>query len=335
MNHIQNEILRLKEKGLTRLCVEDDIKKISELTFEINSLKKQKNAVIAAHVYQRPEIVLGVADFVGDSYKLAKDCIGVDADIIIFCGVNFMAETAKIINPDKRVFIPEKNAGCSLSDSITARDVIELKKKYPDTPVVTYINTSAEVKAESDVVVTSSNAEKILKKLFENNSRVVFIPDKYMGSNLARKLDKEIGKDIILWDGSCIVHEKFDPSVINLYRQKYPDMMVMAHSECPSDIIKNVDFMGSTSDMLKQIENTNASHYMLITECGLGEIAVTKYPDKKFIAMCRLCPYMKMITLESIKDILLNLPSENEIFVSDLVAKKARKSIDKMFELAK
>ncbi len=331
---IGNEILRLKEKGLSKLCVEESLEKIAALTLEINKLKKEKKAVIAAHVYQRPEIILGTADFVGDSYKLAKDCVGVDAEIIVFCGVNFMAETAKILNPQKRVFIPQKDAGCSLSDSIKAEDVRNLKKNYPSAPVVTYINTSADVKAESDVIVTSSNAEKILRKIFEKNKQVIFIPDKYMGKNLADKLNKKIGTDIILWDGSCIVHEKFDPEIISDYRKKYPDMMVMAHSECPSEIIKKVDFMGSTSDMLKQIENTNASHYMLITECGLGELAAVKYPNKKFIAMCRLCPYMKMITLENIKDTLLNLKSENEIFVEESVASKAKKSIEKMFEFA-
>jgi len=335
MNEIQREILNLKEKGLTRICSADDINEIAALTLEINRLKKEKNAVIAAHLYQRAEVILGVADFVGDSYKLAKECIGVNSDIIIFCGVNFMAETAKILNPEKRVFIPDKNAGCSLSESMRADDLIKLKEKYPGVPVVTYINTSADIKALSDVVVTSSNAEKILARVFEKNKRVIFIPDKYMGRNLAKRLNKEIGVELIIWNGSCIVHENFDSSIILEYRKKYPDMLVMAHSECPSEIIKNVDFMGSTSDMLFQIEHTNASAYMLVTECGLGELAMTKYPEKNFIAMCRLCPYMKMINLENIKDTLFNLPADKEIILEENVIIKAKKSIEMMFEFSK
>lgn len=333
MNEIDREILRLKEKGIGSGCV-DDIKKAAELIVNINRLKKEKKAVIASHVYQRPEIVSGISDFVGDSYKLAKDCSNVDADVIIFCGVNFMGETAKILNPQKRVFVPSKDAGCSLSDSITAGDVIELKKKYPGVPVVAYINTKAEVKAESDVVVTSSSAFKILKKMFERYNRVIFIPDKYMGLNLARELNKKPYEELILSNGSCIVHEKFDPSIIKYYRKKYPDMMVMAHTECPTSIIENVDFMGSTSDMMKQIELTNALCYMLITECGLGELATITYPEKKFIAMCRICPYMKSITLEKVYETLKNLPEDLEIKLESDIIKKAKRSIDMMFELA-
>lgn len=331
---IEREILRLKEKGLGRLCIEKEINDIALLTLEINKLKRQKRAVIPVHVYQRPEIIFGISDFVGDSYKLAKDCSKIEADNIVFCGVRFMAETAKILNPNKRVFIPKPDAGCSLSDSITVSDVIRLRNEYPDTPVVTYINTSAEVKSVSDVVVTSSSALKILSKLFEKYRRIIFIPDKYMAANLARILNKRIGKDIITWDGSCIVHERFDPSLIKEYRKKYPSMLVLAHSECPSEIIKEVDFMGSTSDMLKMIETTNASHYMLITECGLGELAVSKFPNKNFIAMCRLCPYMKMINLNDVLDTIKDFPSEREIILDNKIIEEAKRAIDKMFELA-
>ncbi|MCX7641039.1 MAG: quinolinate synthase NadA [Elusimicrobiales bacterium] len=334
MSELEKEIERLKSKGLSRICAQRDLSQIALLTLEINKLKKQRNAVIPVHVYQRPEIIVGVADFVGDSYKLAKDCVDVNSDVIIFCGVKFMAETAKILNPQKRVFIPDVKAGCSLSDSITANDILKLKEKYPDVPVVTYINTSAEVKAVSDIIVTSSSALKILSKLFEKYKRIIFVPDKYMGANLAKILNKKIGEDIILWDGSCIVHEKFDSSIIKDYRKKYPSMLVLAHSECPSEIIKEVDFMGSTSDMLKFVETTNAQIYMLITECGLGEFAVTKFPNKNFIAMCRLCPYMKMITLENILDTLKYLPPESEINIKDDIIKKAQNSLNKMFEIS-
>lgn len=331
--NIKKEILRLKDKGITKLCVEKDIEDIALLTSKINELKEQKNAVIAAHLYQRPEIILGVSDFIGDSFKLAKDCKNTDADIIIFCGVNFMAQTAKILNPQKRVFIPDVNAGCSLSDSIKAQDIIELKKKYPNVPVVSYINTNVDVKAESDVIVTSSNALKILKKIFEKNEKVIFLPDKYMGRNLAKQLNKKIGDELILWDGSCVVHENFDVSIIEEYRKKYPDMMVLAHSECPTEIINSVDFMGSTSDMIEAIKNTNASSYMLVTECGLGEYAMTLFREKNFIAMCRLCPYMKMITLENILDTLEKLNPEREILIDNSLIEKAEKSLSKMFEL--
>jgi quinolinate synthase len=332
---VKNEIIRLKEKGLTNICVEGELEQIAELTVEINRLKKLKNAVILAHVYQRPEVILGISDLVGDSFKLSRDCSGIKADIILFCGVNFMAQTAKILNPDRRVFVPSPDAGCSLSDSIKKEDVIALRKKYPDAPVVTYINTEAEVKAYSDVIVTSSNAEKILSNLYKKNKRIIFIPDKFMGRNIARSLNKRIGDEMILWDGSCIVHEKFDVSVIKEYRKKYPNMMVMAHSECPSEIIENVDFMGSTSDMLAQIKNTSAGSYMLVTECGLGELATTTFPDKKFIAMCRLCPYMKMTSLENVLETLKNLPSNNEVILSKDLIERSRKSIDMMFELAR
>jgi quinolinate synthase len=331
---IKNEILRLKEKGLTSICVEGELEHIAELTVEINKLKKLKNAVILAHVYQRPEVILGISDLVGDSFKLSRDCSGIKADIILFCGVNFMAQTAKILNPDRRVFVPSPDAGCSLSDSIKKEDVIALRKKYPDAPVVTYINTEAEVKAYSDVIVTSSNAEKILSNLYKKNKRIIFIPDKFMGRNIAMNLNKRIGDEMILWDGSCIVHENFDVSVIKEYRKKYPNMMVMAHSECPLEIIENVDFMGSTSDMLEQIKNTSAESYMLVTECGLGELATTMFPNKKFIAMCRLCPYMKMTSLENVLETLKNLPPDNEIILSKDLIERSRKSIDMMFELA-
>lgn len=330
---IELEIKRLKERGLSRLCLDRDLIEIAKLTLEINNLKKEKNAVIPVHFYQRPEIIFGVGDFVGDSYKLAKDCMSVNADIIIFCGVRFMAETAKILNPQKRVFIPRPDAGCSLSDSIKKEDVLKLKELYPAAPVVTYINTSAEVKAVSDVVVTSSSAISILKKLFDIHQKIIFIPDKYMGKNLANMLKKEIGKDLILWDGACVVHEKFDPQIIREYRKKYPSMLVLAHSECPSEVVSDVDFIGSTSDMLKMIETTNASHYMLVTECGLGEVAMARFPKKSFIAMCRLCPYMKMITLEDILDTLRSLPKEKEIILDEELIKDARKSIDEMFNL--
>ncbi len=324
----------MMEKGLRENCLARGLPAVAALTEKINRLKKEKNAVVCAHVYQTPDIICGVGDFVGDSYKLADDSRKTAADIIIFCGVHFMGETAKILNPSKKVYVPSKNAGCSLSESITAEDVRKLKAQYPGLPVVTYINTSAEVKAESDCIVTSANAEKILRKLYQKNERLIFIPDRFMGANLAKVLGKTPGKNIILWQGSCVVHEKFDAGVIAVYRKNYPGGAVRAHAECPSDIINAVDFMGGTGDMLHYIENTNAAAYLLVTECGFGELARIRYPGKNFIAMCRLCPYMKSITLESVLDVLEKPRAELEVTVPPEVAEKARRSIEKMFELA-
>ncbi len=333
MDALNEEIKRLTALGLHRRCVEGDIARVAGLTLEINTLKKKKNAVICAHVYQTPDIILGIGDLVGDSYKLADDCRKTAADIIVFCGVHFMAETAKILNPSKKVYVPSKNAGCSLSEAITGEDVRKLKAAHPGLPVVTYINTSAEVKAESDCIVTSANAEKILHKMYEKHDKVIFIPDRFMGTNLAKVLGKTPGKDIILWHGTCIVHEHLNPDLIKIYRQKYPGLVALAHAECPSDLIAAVDFMGGTGDMMRYVENTNAAAYLLVTECGFGELAKLKFPQKNFIAMCRLCPYMKSITLESVLALLKD-PNPEEVTVPAEIAARAKRSIDKMFELA-
>jgi quinolinate synthase len=244
-----------------------------------------------------------------------------------------MAETAKILNPSKKVYVPSKNAGCSLSEAITAADVRKLKAGHPGVPVVTYINTSADVKAESDCIVTSANAEKILRKMYEKHDKVIFIPDRFMGANLAKVLGKTPGKDIILWKGTCIVHEHLSPELIGIYRKRYPGLVALAHAECPSELIDAVDFMGGTGDMMRYVENTNAAAYLLVTECGFGELAKLKFPQKNFIAMCRLCPYMKSITLESVLA-LLKSPNPEEVTVPKAIATRAKKAIEKMFELA-
>ena len=330
---LTDEMKRLTALGLHRRCAEGALDKVAALTLEINRLKAKKNAVICAHVYQTPDIILGIGDLVGDSYKLADDCRRTQADAIIFCGVHFMAETAKILNPSKKVYVPSKNAGCSLSEAITGEDVRKLKAEHPGLPVVTYINTSAEVKAESDCIVTSANAEKILRKMYEKHDRVIFVPDRFMGANLAKVLGKTPGKDIILWKGTCIVHEHLNPELIKIYRQRYPGLAVLAHAECPSELIDAVDFMGGTGDMMRYVESTNAAAYLLVTECGFGELAKLKFPAKNFVAMCRLCPYMKSITLESVLALLKD-PSPEEVTVPPAIAVKAKKAIDKMFELA-
>lgn len=330
---LEAEMKRLMALGLHRRCAGGGLESTAALTLRINRLKKEKNAVICAHVYQTPDIILGIGDLAGDSYKLSDDCRKTSADVIIFCGVHFMAETAKILNPSRKVYVPSSNAGCSLSESISAADVRKLKAEHPGLPVVTYINTSADVKAESDCIVTSANAEKILRRMYEKHESLIFIPDRYMGANLAKALGKTPGKDIILWNGACVVHEKFDASLIQVYRRKYPGLVALAHAECPSDLIKAVDFMGGTGDMMRYVESTNAPAYLLVTECGFGELAQLKFPEKNFIAMCRLCPYMKSITLESVLA-LLESPTPQEVTVPAAIAARAKKSIDKMFELA-
>jgi len=333
MDELKEEIKRLTALGLHHRCVEGGLSRVAGLTLEINRLKRRRNAVICAHVYQTPDIILGIGDLVGDSYKLADDCRKTAADAIVFCGVHFMAETAKILNPLKKVYVPSSNAGCSLSEGITAADVRKLKAEHPGLPVVTYINTSAEVKAESDCIVTSANAEKILRKMYERHKAVIFVPDRFMGANLARVLGKTPGKDIFLWNSTCVVHERFRPELVDVYREKYPGLVALAHAECPSELIKAVDFMGGTGDMMRYVESTSAAAYLLVTECGFGELAKLRFPEKNFIAMCRLCPYMKSITLESVLALLKD-PAPREVLVPEAVAAKARVAIDRMFELA-
>ncbi len=329
------EAERLFGKGLGDLGYsEDDLRRCAELTWKINILKKEKRAVIPAHVYQRAEILHGVADFIGDSYKLARLCQKSPAERIIFCGVRFMAETAKILNPEKEVLLPAPQAGCSLSESISGEDVRKLRAEHPGAPVATYINTSAEVKAESDVIVTSANAPKILSKLFEAHKKIIFLPDELMGKNLAKALNKKIGAEIILWKGRCIVHENFDASSIDYYRKIYPGVKILAHSECSPGLVSVVDLVGGTGDMMRYVEKTKAPYYMLITECGLGDLARTEFPDKVFVPMCRLCPHMRATDLKSILRALEDPQPSSVIEVPKEIAERAKKPIEKMFEMA-
>jgi quinolinate synthase len=332
---LEAEADRLAGKGLAELGYSDqDLERCARLTWKINLLKKRRNAVIPAHVYQRPEIIHGVSDMVGDSYKLAKMCAQTPAREIVFCGVRFMAETAKILNPEKEVYLPALEAGCSLSESITAADVRALKAKHPGLPVVVYINTSAAVKAECDVVVTSANAAAILKKLYQKHDTLIFIPDELMGTNLARELGKKPGVDMIIWKGHCIVHENFDASSVALYRKMYPGVQIMAHAECSPGLVQAVDFVGGTGDMMKLVEKTRSPYYMLVTECGLGDLARTKFPEKVFVPMCRLCPYMKAVDLEHVLRVLERQPAAHRIDIKPELAARARKPIEAMFALA-
>ncbi|MFA5138390.1 MAG: quinolinate synthase NadA [Elusimicrobiota bacterium] len=322
-------------KGLAALGYSQaELESMSELCRRINALKRERHAVIPAHVYQRPEILAGISDFTGDSYRLAKLCAETDAETIVFCGVRFMAESAKILNPDKEVLLPVPSAGCSLADSITAADVRRLRARHPGVPVVSYINTTAEVKAESDVIVTSANAGRILGRLFEKHSKLVFLPDAWMGRNLAAELGKRLGRDLILWDGKCMVHENFDASSVPQYRKTYPGVRLLAHAECNPDLVGAMDFVGGTGDMLRYLRETEAPYYMLITECGLGELARMQMPHKNLVPMCRLCPHMKVTDLGAVLRTLECPRPSQRILVEPHIAKRARRALERMFELA-
>ena len=288
----------------------------------INELKQQRDAVILAHNYQTPEIFHGVADFSGDSLELAHRGAQSEAAVILMCGVHFMAETAKILAPEKTVLIPDLKAGCSLAEAITAEDVRLLKQKYPGAPVVTYVNTSAEVKAESDICCTSANAVQIVESL--GVDRVIFLPDGYLGRYVAGKTDVEI----ILWEGSCEVHERFTRDEIRAYRQGHAGIQVIAHPECPPDVLAEADFVGSTSAMIRYVGEHKPRRVVMVTECSMSDNVAVEHPDVEFIRPCNLCPHMKRITLPKILRTLETL--QPEVKVSAEVAEGARRAVRRM-----
>ena len=295
--------------------------------YKINKLKKEKNAVILAHNYQTPEIYHGISDFSADSLALAVEAAKTKADIIVMCGVHFMAETAKLMSPEKKVLLPDMRAGCSLSSSITGEDVRNLKKKYPGVPVVSYVNTSADVKAETDVCCTSANAVKIVKSL--GVKKVIFLPDDFLAKYVASQTDVEI----ISWKGTCEVHEQFNDEEINDIRKNNPGIKIIAHPECPPDVIKASDFAGSTSGMIKYVKDNQPKKVMMVTECSMSDNVQIDNPNVKFIRPCNLCPHMKKITLPKILDCLEN--ETNEILMSDTTIEKARKSVERMAEIGR
>jgi quinolinate synthase len=295
--------------------------------YEINKLKKQKNAIILAHNYQTPEIYHGISDFSADSLALAIEAAKTKADIIVMCGVHFMAETAKLMSPIKKVLLPDMRAGCSLSSSITGKDVRELKKKYPGVPVVSYVNTSADVKSETDVCCTSANAVKIVNSL--GVKKVIFLPDDYLAKYVASQTDVEI----ISWKGTCEVHEQFNDEEINQIRKENPGIKVIAHPECPPDVIKASDFTGSTSGMIKYVKDNQPDKVMMVTECSMSDNVQVDNPNVKFIRPCNLCPHMKRITLPKILDCLKN--ETNEILLDDKTINAARKSVIRMTEIGR
>ena len=292
---------------------------------KINKLKKEKNAVILAHSYMTPEIYHCVADIVGDSLKLAKESQKAKADIIIMCGVHFMAETAKILNPNKKVLIPDMSAGCSLAESITGEDVRLLKQKYPGVPVVSYVNTSADVKAETDICCTSSNAVEIVESL--GVDKVIFLPDEYLGKNVAAQTKVQI----ITFHGTCIVHERFTPEEIREYRKNYPGIVVLAHPECPPEVVAEADYTGSTSKMSNYVRDKQPKKVLMVTECSMSDNVAIENPNVEMIKPCNLCPYMKKITLQGIYNSLTN--GTDEVKLTDAVMDKARLSIKRMIEV--
>jgi len=292
----------------------------------INELKVERNAILLAHNYQTPEIYHGVADYTGDSLGLAEKASETDADVIVLCGVHFMAETAKILNPEKRVLIPDLRAGCSLAESITGKDVRLLKERYPGVPVVTYVNTSADVKAESDVCCTSANAVRIVEAM--GTDKVIFLPDNYLGKYVAQMTDVEV----ILWEGTCEVHERFTAAELRDYRTATPDIQIIAHPECPPEVLSEADFVGSTSGMIRYVDEERPARVVMITECSMSDNVAVEFPDVDFIRPCNLCPHMKRITLPNILAALQNL--QYEVEVDEAVAARAYGAVKRMLELS-
>jgi len=312
---------------ISKVVPEIEWKVHAPLIYKINKLKKEKNAIILAHNYQTPEIYHGIADFAADSLALAVEASKTKADIIVMCGVHFMAETAKLMSPHKKVLLPDMSAGCSLSSSITGKDVRSLKKKYPGVPVVSYVNTSADVKAETDVCCTSANAVKVVESL--KVKKVIFLPDEYLAKYVASNTKVEI----ISWKGTCIVHEQFTAKEINEIKEQNPGIIVIAHPECPPDVINAADFAGSTSGMSEYVKKNQPKKVMMVTECSMSDNVQVENPNVQFIKPCNLCPYMKKITLPKILDCLEK--ENNEILIPDNLLEKAKLSVERMTSIGR
>ena len=325
--NLANKSLSEIYKKISSVVPEIEWKFHGPLVEKINKLKKEKDAVILAHNYQTPEIYHGVADISADSLALALEAAKTEAKIIVLCGVHFMAETAKLMNPNKKVLIPDMRAGCSLAESITGEDVRMLKEKYPGVPVVSYVNTSAEVKAESDICCTSANAVKVVESL--DVGKVIFLPDHY----LANYVQKNTKVKIISWQGTCMVHEKFTSKEVEDIRKDNPDIKIIAHPECPPDVISASDFAGSTASMTKYVKENQPKKVLLVTECTMSDNVQVDNPNVQFIKPCNLCPHMNKITLNKIYNCLKN--ETNEIKIGHNIAEMARKSVLRMAEIGR
>jgi quinolinate synthase len=305
---------------------------LAPLTLEIQRLKRERNAVILAHSYVAAEIVYGVADYRGDSYDLSLQARAARAEVIVFAGVWFMAETAKILNPHATVIVPDRGAGCSLADSLTGEDVRRLKALYPDAAVVCYINSTAEVKAEADVCVTSANVHAIVAACPER--RILFVPDRLMAENVRTELSRRgLAKEVISSDGTCVVHDRFEVGEIERARARFPGVRVVAHPECDPAVAAAADFVGSTGAMMKYVKTTSAPYFLMLTECGLVGRLEVESPEKHFIGGCRLCPYMKLNSLEKIRDVLSAPRPEQIVTLDEPLRLRAARCIDRMFEL--
>lgn len=291
---------------------------------EINHIKKIRNAVILAHNYQNPEI-FSVADYVGDSLELSKKSTLLNCDEIVFCGVSFMAETAKILNPDKIVLLPEKDAGCSLADTIKPEEVRKMRKMYPDAAIVAYINTSADVKAECDICCTSSNAVNVVNSL--PNKRIIFLPDENLGKYVQGKTHKKL----ILWQGHCDIHHLLKADSLKELKQNNPSIKIIAHPECNTEVLKYADYISSTSKMRSYVASDDAEEFMIVTECGMINKLAEEFPEKKFYSYCRICPFMKMTTLKSVYTSLLE--NKYEINLKQNIIRRAREPILKMLKI--
>ena len=341
------ETYRQMQEKLHKVVPDFELKYKAELVYEINKLKEERGAVILGHNYMEPALYHTVPDIVGDSLELARKAAETDKDPIVFCGVRFMAETAKILNPSKTVLLPAKKAGCSLAESITAEDVRRLRAKYPGVPVVTYVNTYADVKAETDICCTSGNAAKVVESL--ESDRVIFLPDEYLAQNVARETNKKLivptrvpkagagtpdnlEYDIIGWHGRCEVHEKFTVEDIENVRKQFPDVVVLAHPECSYEVVGASDFSGSTSKMIDYVQTSQAPRYLLLTECSMGDNIIAENPDKEMVRLCSIrCPHMNEITLEDTLNALKN--NQYVVEVPEDIRKRARKSVDRMLEI--
>jgi len=322
MNVYEEHLLNLQYKKVAKVIPEIEWPFHAPYIKSINKLKKEKDVVILAHNYQTPEIYHCVADIVGDSLKLAREAANTTANTILMCGVYFMAETAKLMSPNKTVLIPDPQAGCSLSESITGKDVRLLKEKYPGVPVVTYINTSAEVKAETDICCTSSNAVEIIESL--GTDRVIFLPDEYLAKNVA----KETKVKIIFWHGTCMVHEKFTAKEIREYREDNPGITILAHPECPPEVIAEVDFTGSTSKMSNYVKEKQPRKVLMVTECSMSDNVSVDNPNVEFVRPCNLCPHMKKINLPKILESLMM--NTYEVKIPYDIMERARRPIERM-----
>ena len=328
----------------------------AEIAVEINQLKKERNAVILGHNYMEPVLFHSIPDFRGDSLDLSRKAASTDKDVIVFCGVKFMAETAKILNPSKTVLLPAEKAGCSLAESITAEDVRALKRKYPGVPVVTYVNTYADVKAESDICCTSGNAVAVVESL--KSDTIIFLPDQYLASNVAKETGKHIifpsigpaplasphfghqnggnegGLDIQMvgWHGKCEVHDKFTVEDIRAVREQFPDVVVLTHPECPPDVVEASDFSGSTKAMIDYVQKQQAPHFLVLTECSMGDNIAAANPDKDLLRLCMVrCPHMNMITMENVRDSLRN--NWQVIEVPEEIRVRAFQAVDRMIKI--